>query len=135
MVEDVVGIEAELRLEAFGNGESLRERHVVVEGMRTAHRIESRITDLATTGKRIWTGGRARESARIDAHVAWIQLAAVGERCNWREPVCTVSVSCDTGRNRGAAVSYVWTARASVANRAAFPDTRSKRKTCPISES
>ena len=36
MVEKVVSIEAELCFDALGNCEVLRQRHVVVEGMRTA---------------------------------------------------------------------------------------------------
>ena len=58
MVEEVVRIEAELRFDALGNGEVLGERHVVVEGMRTAMGIEADITDLPARGKSEGTGGR-----------------------------------------------------------------------------
>ena len=47
MVEQVVRVKAELRLETLRNVEVLRERHVIVEGMRASIRVESEIPDLA----------------------------------------------------------------------------------------
>src|ERR1700688_1503537 len=104
MVENVIGIEAELRSEPFGNNKGLRERHVVVERMRTAHRVKSRITDLAAARKRIWTGDRARERAGINSGVCRGQVTVVRERCNWRKPVGITTAIGHTGRNiRGVA--------------------------------
>src|ERR1039457_6424980 len=104
MVEDVVGVKAELRLDAFGNRETLRDCQVVVKCMRATQRVESRITDLAATGKRIWTGDGACERAGIKSSVCGSQITVVGKWRNWSEPVCITTALGHAGRNlRGAA--------------------------------
>ena len=51
MVEDIISIEAELKRNSFRDGEVFQQRHIIVERMRTAKRIESSVADLAATGK------------------------------------------------------------------------------------
>ena len=126
MVEHVVGIEAELRLNALGDREGLRERHVIVERMRASQRIESGVADLAAPWKREDTRGWTRKRAGVESRIGggeWIS-----ERGNRRIPERTCS------RIRNASLNLmtsgdVWTARASVFDRAALPDTRSEGKT------
>ena len=78
MVEEVVSVEAELRLDALGDGEVLRQRHVIVEGMRTAIGIDADIADLAASGQRERTGGRPRNGAGIGPSLGGSEV--VGER-------------------------------------------------------
>ena len=55
MIEKIVRIEAELRLVAFGDGESFQQREVIVEGVRTVVRIKAHIADLAAGRERQWS--------------------------------------------------------------------------------
>ena len=96
MVKNVVGIEAELRFDALGDGEVLRQRHVIVEGMRTAIGIKSCIADLAAARKGEGTRARSSKGARIDSVLSWRQAVSKGR--DWREPE-QVSVGI-TGRTR-----------------------------------
>src|SRR5260370_22889115 len=65
MVEEIVGIEAELGLDAVGDGEVLRQRHIVVEGMRTSVGINSCIANLAASGKSERPGARPSRRAGV----------------------------------------------------------------------
>ena len=51
MVEEVVSIEAELSLDAFGDREGLADCHVVEEGIRSAIEIEADVADLTARGQ------------------------------------------------------------------------------------
>src|SRR5271154_2761994 len=132
MVEQVVGIEAELRLNALGDREGLRERHVVVEGVRTSQRIESGVADLAATWKRENTRGWTRKRAGVESRIGggkWIS-----ERGNRRIPERTSSRFRNARLNLTTRVD-VWTAWASIFDRAALPDTRSEGKSGAVCES
>ena len=72
MVEQVISIKAELSLNALGDGEALRERHVIVEGMRATIGVEADIADLAASGKSEWAGDRTGRPAGV---------AGAGEVC------------------------------------------------------
>src|ERR1043166_1023043 len=99
MVEHVVCVEAELRLDALGDGEVLRQRHVVIEGMRATKGIESSIPNLTASGKREWTGGWAREGARVNSSIGRREQVAIGKCRNWIEPIgSTLPGSCSTAR-------------------------------------
>ena len=73
MVEHVVGIEAELRLDALGDGEVLRQRHIIVEGVGPPQRIEPSVADLAATRKREETRGRTRKRAGVEPSLGRIE--------------------------------------------------------------
>src|SRR5271163_3206596 len=131
MVEQVVGIEAELRLNALGDGEGLRERHVIVEGVRTSQRIESGVADLAAPWKREDTRAWTRKRAGVESRIGggeWIS-----ERGHRRIPERASS------RIRNASLNLtttgdVWTAWASIFDRAALPDAGSKGKSGAVRE-
>jgi len=63
VVKEVVGVKAELRFDTLGDSEALGERHVVVEGMGPAIRIEADVADLTASRQRegtgSWAGGLA----------------------------------------------------------------------------
>ena len=80
MVEDVVGVEAELGLDAFSDGEILRQSHVIVEGMRAAIGINSDIADLAATRQHERTGNRPPRCKNRPAFAG--DQAAIGKRRN-----------------------------------------------------
>src|SRR5229473_1021696 len=108
MVEQVVSVEAELRLDAFSDGKVLRQRHVIVESMGATKRIVSRIADLPATRKSEGTGGRTCEGTRIDSGVRGGEPAAVGKRRDWCEPVRTTLPAAW----RGTTCGYIVGARA-----------------------
>src|ERR1700747_3310280 len=97
MVEHVVGIESELRLDALGDGEILRERHVVVEGVRTSQRIESGVADLAGTWKSKNTRGWTRKRAGVESRLG--RSETVGQRRHRRIPERACSRTCNASIN------------------------------------
>src|SRR5580704_7978419 len=119
VVEHVVGIEPELCLDTLGDGEILRERDVIVEGVRTAIGIETDIADLAASGKHERTGSRTCRLAGI-ACTTNIRgrvrdfRKRLTERRDWGEPEGAVGIVSDTRIQSSG--SLVWTARAGVRN-------------------
>jgi hypothetical protein len=70
MVEQVVGIEAELGLDALCNSEGLGKRHIIVERMRTAIRIVAYISDLSATRKSKHAGAWSHEATRVKSSLS-----------------------------------------------------------------
>jgi len=83
MVENVVGIEAELRFDALGDGEVLRQRHVIVEGMRTAIGIKSGIADLAAARR---VKGPELGRQRCKNRLCFELASGCKQGRDWREP-------------------------------------------------
>ena len=65
MVEDVVGVEPELRLDTLGNGEILQDGKIRGECMRAPERVAPGISERAASWKRHWAGGWTIQSACV----------------------------------------------------------------------
>src|SRR5580765_388758 len=98
MVEEVVSIEAELSLDAFGDRERLANCHVVEEGIRSAIGIEADVADLTARGQRERTGGRTSslalvvEAGKVDRRVGDVGQR-LAQRGNRSKPVRAVSAA------------------------------------------
>src|SRR5260370_30523790 len=132
VVEEVVSIEAELCFDALRDDEVLRQRHVVVEGMRTPVGINSYVTNLSASGKNERTGDRPSERAGVHTNIGWRNLAAIRKRGNWGEPVGSTVLMTEPSRKRARA--FVGTAWTGVLERAALVDTGSPRKTGAVGQ-
>src|SRR5215472_14868451 len=138
MIEQIVYIEAELCLVAFGDVESLQQREVIVEGVRTPVRIESHIADLAAGWESQGSGNRSRQRAGIRAYRHSGQV--VGERLNRSEPVQAAraigtapgSDIFGAGRNVSRYIRAAWSR---VLDIAALVDVGVKRKTRSVGQS
>ncbi len=129
VIEYVIRIEAELRLDTLCDGEALRERHVREKCTRSAERIEASIADMTASGKRERSGSRTSQRAGIESKVGWPDCIS-----QWsdRSELIPLSIHFPRSDMERLPIDHVRTARSGVGDLAAFADTRRPWKAAAV---